>query len=212
MIVPPPLHITFSCSEGNFAHSSRPGPRTLGAWALSNATEGFSCSLITKLRSILLMEANFNGANKTVFGIRMQENVWRHSMMLEKVFSEQNRMVDDGMLTKEMNFFLWTGFGDSMDFATSSLEIKTQGLSQGNGTGPAGWVVTSICIIMAHKEKGHVTHFLCPITKLRSHIKGVIYLIHLIHFCMDKSEDALDTFYGIHEAFINWTKLLLAFG
>jgi hypothetical protein len=31
----------------------------------------FGCSLITKLRSILLMEADFNRANKTVFGIRM---------------------------------------------------------------------------------------------------------------------------------------------
>ncbi len=48
----------------------------------------FGCSLITKLHSILLMEADFNGVNKTVFGIRMLENVWKHRMMPEEVFSE----------------------------------------------------------------------------------------------------------------------------
>jgi hypothetical protein len=33
----------------------------------------FQCSLITKLCAILLMEANFNGANKMVYGTRMLE-------------------------------------------------------------------------------------------------------------------------------------------
>jgi hypothetical protein len=50
----------------------------------------FGCSLITKLRSILLMKADFNGANKTVFGIRMLANVRKHNMMPEEIFSEQN--------------------------------------------------------------------------------------------------------------------------
>jgi hypothetical protein len=120
------------------------------------------------------------------------------------------------MLTtiQEMKFFLRTRFGDSTNFATSSLEIKTQDLCQGNGATPAGWAVVSICIITAHKKKGHGAHFLGPITKLRSHIAGVIYVddTDLIHFHMDESEDALDTFYGIQEAIINWGKLLLASG
>ena len=189
--------------------------------------------------------------------------------MPEEVFSERNKMVDDGTLTKilaydiirqsrrpagiasvdadncydriahaiaslvfqafgvpqtaaesmlttiqEMKFFLRTGFGDSTNFATSSLEIKTQGLCQGNGAAPAGWAVVSVCIISVHKKKGHGAHFLCPITKLRSHIAGVIYVddMDLIHFRMDRSEDVLDTFYGIQEAIINWGKLLLASG
>jgi hypothetical protein len=29
----------------------------------------FGCSLITKLRSVLLMEADFNAANKTIYGV-----------------------------------------------------------------------------------------------------------------------------------------------
>ena len=38
----------------------------------------FGCSLITKLRSILLMEADFNAANKIGYGIKMMANVRKY--------------------------------------------------------------------------------------------------------------------------------------
>ncbi len=60
----------------------------------------FGCSLITKLRSILLMDADFNATNKRIFGIWMMENVRRHSLMPEKAFSEQNQQAEDGTLSK----------------------------------------------------------------------------------------------------------------
>ncbi len=95
----------------------------------------------------------------------------------------------ESMLTtiQEMKF-LHTGFGDSTDYASSTVGIKTQGLCQGNGAAPAGWAVVSICIIKEHKKEGHGTHFLCPITKLENHIAGVIYVddTDLIHFHMNK--------------------------
>ena len=120
------------------------------------------------------------------------------------------------MLTtiQEMKFFLRTGFGDSMDFASSQFEIKTQGLCQGNGASPAGWTVVSIRLINAHKKKGHGGHFLCPITKLKSRFAGVIYVddTDLIHFRMDRYEDTTDSFLGLQEAIVNWGKLLLASG
>ena len=229
----------------------------------------FGCTLITKLRSILLMEADFNSANKQIYGIRMLGNARQYNLMPEEVYSERNRMADDGTLTKviaydiirqtrrpagiasvdadncydriahaiaslvfqafgvpataadsmlttiqEMKFFLRTGFGDSTDFASSQFEIKTQGLCQGNGASPAGWAVVSICLINAHKKKGHGGHFICPITKLRSHIAGVIYVddTDLIHFRMDELEDREDSFFGLQEAIVNWGKLLLASG
>ncbi len=216
----------------------------------------FGCSLITKLCSILLMEADFNRANKTVFGTRMPANARKHNMMPEEIFSERNKMADDGTLTKvlaydiihqsrrpagialvdadncydriahaiaslvfqsfgvptaaaesmlttiqEMKFFLRTGFGDSTEFASSTVAIKTQGLFQGNGAAPAGWAVVSICIINAHKKKGCGAHFLCPITKLKNHIAGVIYVddTDLIHFRMDKWQDAEATFLGFRK-------------
>ncbi len=122
----------------------------------------------------------------------------------------------ESMLTtiQEMKFFLCTGFSDLMEFASSKFKIKTQGLGQGNGASLAGWTVVIICIINAHKKKGHGAHFVCPITKLRSHIAGVIYVddTDLIHFRRDKQEDTSDTIYGLQEAILNWEKLLLALG
>jgi hypothetical protein len=44
----------------------------------------FGCALITKLRSILLMEADFNATNKIEFGICMLENVRKYKLMPEK--------------------------------------------------------------------------------------------------------------------------------
>ena len=50
----------------------------------------FGCSLITKLRSILLMEGDFNTSNKLVYGIGMLEQARKYKMMPEEVFSERN--------------------------------------------------------------------------------------------------------------------------
>ena len=60
----------------------------------------FGCSLITKLRSILLMEADFNATNKIIYGVRMLNNVRKYKLMPEEVFSERNRLADDGTLSK----------------------------------------------------------------------------------------------------------------
>ena len=56
----------------------------------------FGCSLITKLRSILLMEGDFNTSNKLVYGIGMLEQARKYKMMPEEVFSERNRLAEDG--------------------------------------------------------------------------------------------------------------------
>lgn len=179
------------------------------------------CTLISKLRSILLMEADFNTANKLIYGVRMMHNVRAHNLMPDEIFSERNRTADDGTLSKvlfydllrqsrrpagvssvdadncfdrvahaiaslvfqafgvsentagamlktiqEMKFFLRTAFGDSKTAAGSTIEIKTEGLCQGNGAAPAGWTVVSIAILNAHKHKGHGATFLCPISQV----------------------------------------------
>ena len=60
----------------------------------------FGCSLVTKLRFILMMEADFNFANKTIYSGRMLGNVRKYNLMPEEIFSERNRMVDDGTIAK----------------------------------------------------------------------------------------------------------------
>jgi hypothetical protein len=60
----------------------------------------FGCSLITKLCSILLMEADFNATNKVIYGIRMLHNMRKFKLMPEEIFSKRNRLADDGTLSK----------------------------------------------------------------------------------------------------------------
>ncbi len=60
----------------------------------------FGCTLIIILQSILLMEANFNATNKTVYGIQMLANVPKYKLMPEEIYSERNCLADDGMLSK----------------------------------------------------------------------------------------------------------------
>eukprot|EP00804_Cyclotella_cryptica_P024557 CCRYP_020750-RA/>CCRYP_020750-RA protein AED:0.23 eAED:0.02 QI:0/-1/0/1/-1/1/1/0/233 len=58
--------------------------------------------LISKLRAILLMEADFNAANKIIFGQRMMSNVRKYKLMPDEIFSEKQRMAEDGILSKTL--------------------------------------------------------------------------------------------------------------
>ena len=143
----------------------------------------FGCTLISKLRAILLMEADSNFANKMVYGVQMMDNIREHGLMPEEVYSEKDQTADDGSLAKvlfydiirqtwvatnlgsidaancydsidhaivslvfqafgvpeeaiqsvlmaieEMKYFLCTAYGNSKNFAGSSIDIKFQGL------------------------------------------------------------------------------------
>ncbi len=56
--------------------------------------------LITKLRSILLMETDFNAANKIVYGQQLLDTVRKYKLMPEEIYSEKNRLANDGTLVK----------------------------------------------------------------------------------------------------------------
>ena len=62
--------------------------------------------LINTLRAILLMEADFNAMNKIVYGERMLDQANKHGLMPEEIFSEKNRMADDGALSKGLFYDL----------------------------------------------------------------------------------------------------------
>ena len=67
--------------------------------------------------------------------------------------------------------------------------------------------MVSICIISAHKKKGHGAHFTtCPITKLKSHLASIIYVddTDLVHFRMDEDQGKEESFYFLQEAITNW--------
>ncbi len=54
----------------------------------------FGCALITKLRSILLMEADFNATNKIIYGQRMLHQARIYKLIPKEIYSERNRLAD----------------------------------------------------------------------------------------------------------------------
>ena len=60
----------------------------------------FGYSLVTKLRSVLLMEAEFNFVNKTIYGGIMLDNVKKYNLVPEEIFGERNIIADDGTLAR----------------------------------------------------------------------------------------------------------------
>ena len=122
----------------------------------------------------------------------------------------------ESMLTaiEEMKYFLRTAYGDSGDFAGSSLSIKFQGLCQGNGAAPAGWAVISITILHAHKVKGHGGHFVCPISNLSGHLAAILFVddTDILHINLNKDETVHEAHEALQASVHNWGKLLIGTG
>ncbi len=62
----------------------------------------FGVRLVSKLRAILLMEADFNTINKEVYGVRMLDEARKCKLIPEEIFSEKNHTADDGGLAKTL--------------------------------------------------------------------------------------------------------------
>jgi hypothetical protein len=62
----------------------------------------FGVHLVSKLRAILLMEADFNEMNKEVYGVRMLNTARKYKLVPEEIFSKKNRMADNGGLAKTL--------------------------------------------------------------------------------------------------------------
>ena len=115
---------------------------------------------------------------------------------------------------QDMKFFLRTAYGDSKTFAGSSIEIKTQGLGQGNGASPAGLCVISIVILWAHGAKGHGRHFMAPMSLVPCSLSAILYIndTDLLHINMDAEESIVEVHAAIQRAIENWGRLLIATG
>ena len=249
----------------------------IGGLGLSRWSNGLSVMLeklfgerlVSKLRAILLMEADYNAANKILFGERMLDNVRKYKLMPEEIFSERGRMADDGGLAKilfydivrqtrlvamissvdasncydriahaiaslvfqafgvkdaacqatleciqNMRYYLRTAFGDSREFAGSSIQVKYQGLCQGNGKAPAGWCVISVVILNCHRAKGHGAKFLAPVSKVRKDLAAVLFVddTDLLHIDMTKEETLWEAFDAMQDSVQCWGNLLIATG
>jgi hypothetical protein len=115
---------------------------------------------------------------------------------------------------ENMKFFLRTGFGDSTKFAGGGICTKTQGLTQGNGASLAGWAVIRIVILNAHRKKEHGAKFVCPISKLSSHLSAILYVDNtdLLHINLEEDESMAKVHELIQASVANWGNLLIATG
>jgi hypothetical protein len=71
----------------------------------------FGVRLVSKLRAILLMEADFNAMNKEVYGVRMLEEARKYTLIPEEIFSEKNRTADDRGLAKILFYNIFANLG-----------------------------------------------------------------------------------------------------
>ena len=55
-------------------------------------------TLVTKLRTVLLMEADFNFHNKFSFGTQIFDLARQHGLVPEKIYSKKGRTAEDAVL------------------------------------------------------------------------------------------------------------------
>ncbi len=60
----------------------------------------FGVPLVSKLRAMLLTEADYNAMNKEVYGVRCFNRLKKHRLVLKDILSEKNCTADDRGLKK----------------------------------------------------------------------------------------------------------------
>jgi hypothetical protein len=76
--------------------------------------------------------------------------------------------------TKEMKYCLRTAYGHSKKFRVRKVEVKFQGLCQGNEAAPLGWAVESIVILGAHKRKGYGAKCVRPVSRTEGELAAIV--------------------------------------
>ena len=82
----------------------------------------FGCALITKLRSILLMEADFNSTNKIIYGQCILQTARDYKLIPEEIYSERNCLADNGTLAK-FSFMMLSEKQDSQQASAQLMPI-----------------------------------------------------------------------------------------
>jgi len=78
---------------------------------------------------------------------------------------------------QSMKFFLQTAYGDSVDVYGGGLSGSPfQGVCQGNGAGPAIWLVVSMCIIQMVHTHGFPTTITSAISSQKFTLAGFLYV------------------------------------
>jgi hypothetical protein len=219
--------------------------------------------LVDKLRAILLMEADFNFANKLQFGCRLVKEATKrgrihrnadgsrkHRQAIETSLNTKlvcdihrqkrlpganasvdasqcyDRMVHSfvslmcqsigmpratiiSMLTtiQEMQFHLRTAYGDSQSHYGGKQQIPFQGTCQGNGAGPAIWLVVVSGILQHLETEGHGLDFQSAITAAATKIIAFCYVddTSLVVSAKNHNEDVISMIHRLQVAINCWS-------
>ncbi len=77
-----------------------------------------------------------------------------------------------------MHIYLRTAHGNSTTpyGGTSTHGLPFQGVCQGNGTGAALWLATSMLLIEMLHRQGHISTFSCPVSGMSIALVSIIYV------------------------------------
>jgi hypothetical protein len=108
-------------------------------------------------------------------------------------------------MIEEIKLFLCTAYGNSKEFVGSTINVKIQGLEQGNSTALAGWCVISISILCAHCSIEYGTHFLALYTMVQAQLLTILYLddTDILHLIMDQEESVLNVHWELQESLLS---------
>ncbi len=128
----------------------------------------FGVRLVSKLRAILLMEADFNAMNKEVYGVRMMDNARRYKLIPEEIFSEQMRRIEGAIFASGMPV---AALMEKAALLTAQQFKKSYSLADfpkiGVIVGPGHNGGDALVIARELHLAGYQVSLFCPIAKLK---------------------------------------------
>jgi hypothetical protein len=113
-----------------------------------------------------------------------------------------------------MNFYLRTGFGQSIVPYGGTKEDPTMGLAQGNGAAPPGFLAVSTLMIEVYKRLGHGSNFVSAWSGDAFFLAAILYVddSDLLHLSMVASDEDAAFLAQVQEATFDWGGLVQATG
>ena len=136
---------------------------------------------MSKIWVILLMEADFNAANKIVYGNRMLANASKYKLMPEDIFSEINRMADDGVVAKIL-------FYDIVRQRRVSAGIAS--VDAANCYDRMSHLIASLVFQSIRVAEKYVTAMLEAIEETKSFLQKILWRLEGIFWEYDQSKNS----------------------
>ena len=76
----------------------------------------------------------------------------------------------------DMEYMVRTKFGDSSTTRSSTADCPFQGVFQGNGTGPAIWLLVSLTLVLFMHEIGQACRLRSSMTGIVTHLMGFMFV------------------------------------